>query len=236
MKLRFRIALLLLLCLLPAAAQALEASPLPSGYTSLSWEEAETAGDYYVLIQHQPQGMTQLAAQVSAPRCALRDLLPGETYLLRITDGEGTELDRCVYEVPQAVFEEFPINAIVTPKKHTRRGYTEIRTFSARELAAQEEGVQFGAGLRLTHSPLRTARSYELSFAVFLPDGDTYYCGQGSHTMPAGRSSSVINFDDFTVMFRYILSSRGDIPTGTWRYAVYADGLFAAEAEFQVEP
>ena len=229
--------LLCLLCLLlPATAAALEIIPMETGAFTLQWEAAETDGAYCVFLQHQPEGMAQLIAQVESPACSVRDILPGEAYQLWVTDAEGTELDRCEYEAPEAVYQGFPIKAIITPKSHTSRGYTELRTFSASDIAANLDTTQYGAGLRLTHSPLRTARTFLLSFAVFLPNGDSYYCGYGTHTMPVGRSSSVISFDDYSVMFRYILNSTGAIPTGTWRYAVYCDGLLAAETTFEVRP
>lgn len=160
-------------------------------------------------------------------------LIPGQDYWIIVEDANGTQ-DVYEYEPGRAPnFPDFPTELTIQLKSRTGSSYKEHTSFSASEIA-RSTNTEYGAYIRLDYSMLAREREYLGHVAITAPNGAVITDGLVDIYLPQGRSYSYFTFYSFDDCFEILLDEFDEIPTGTYKWSLYYDGMYVATQTFRI--
>jgi len=160
-------------------------------------------------------------------------LIPGQAYWIIVEDANGTQ-DIYEYTPGKAPgFPDFPTDLSIQLKSRTGSSYKEHTSFSASEIA-RSSNTEYGAYIRLDYSMLAREREYLGHVAITAPNGAVITDGLVDIFLPRGRSYSYFSFYSLDDFFEIMIDQFGEVPTGTYEWSLYYDGMYINTTTFRV--
>ena len=209
-----------------------------NGTVTLTWTDSEQNapyGVYYQLLEQAPVPFGWTAAEdVMETSCTLTQLVPGQSYILIVTDAEGNKAQVIHYAPTPG--EDTQIGAKIRFKTMIRDDRRTFRTdYSAAEIM-QDNGREHGLYLRLTYSILKYTRNYAFCVTVEAPNGFEDVIFSGNLELHFGRSQipvwGFVPMDDY---FSYLERYYGGVPTGEYLVTMHFDGNVVYSLPFTVK-
>ena len=160
-------------------------------------------------------------------------LIPGQDYWILVFDANGN-YDYYGYDAPSARnFPDFPTDITLQLKSRKGSSYSQLKKFSASAIA-NNPNTEFGTYVKLEYSMLARARDYLGHIAITAPNGIVVTDSVMDIHLPNGKSYSYITFYSFDWYFDILLNYYDTIPTGTYTWSLYYDGMYVNSQTFTV--
>ena len=206
------------------------------GSTVITWSPYSGGGPYYVLVQHQPDGMVQIVDMLKkGEKCTTASLVPGETYLVTICAQSKYYTDDREITIPGSEYTDLSIQASFEPRRRDSKKLRTVKSFSADDILESLETIEFGGYLRLRHPQLKQNRTYPWTLAIRLPDQDLYVCYYKENDLLKGEKNKTQSvYYDLSEDFYYINLWKGFLPVGEYQLELYFGGQHVCNAPFEM--
>lgn len=216
----------------------IRASAAPDASVTLTWTAAQAPYTVsFAQMGPAPADFTRLAAQDVAEReYTFTQLVPGVSYRLMVEDARGAYAETG-YTAPEAgTNQEIGSDISVKPRVHEGASYRTLSYFSA-DRALEDDTAEYGVYVRLIHSNLIRARSYDYILAITAPNGFTWVIERGELRLPAGGVKQpdwgFLSVRDF---FHTMDDGMGKIEPGDYTITLYFDGDVSGSDKVTVKP
>lgn len=249
------LAVMMLLCFLPAAVSATapvtlaEQITMEKGYGIVTWN-GNANGIYYLYTQcldpvsgaEQPLEYNNLGAFNS---CELDGLVPGHVYDVYLVNKDEIIIDKKTYEIPAAdPFEDEKLKdtsvkvTIETRKKTSDESIKSISELKAANIARDlgNESAEYGFKYTMKMPQLKYERSYHMVLAVIAPNGMISSIDYGDLTFDRVADGYQTLWANFTGnwIFSAEYKAFGSVPSGKYTVELYWDGMLVNRQAFTV--
>jgi len=209
-----------------------------NGTVTLTWADEANNGPYtvyYKLLEGAPVpfGWT---ATTDAAECSvtLDRLVPGLSYVITVADSLGQTAEVTYFAATPGVDQEIGAKIRLKPMNRTGRMTRQQQSFSAAEIAANNETTH-GLYLRLTYSTLKKTRHYAFQIGVEAPNDFNDVIFSGTLELHHGESAiPVWGFIPMDGYFSKLQDYYGGIPTGEYDVTMYFNGAKVWSVPFTV--
>ena len=223
-----------------------------NGKVTVNWKDSQNLGPYKVAFQCTGGTARQVSfwgasdestSTTSSKFFTFTRLIPGNSYLVKVYDKNGTMITREI-TVPKAdsfvdgKLKASSMSVTLTPKyRNSQNTVCNLSSFSHTEMEKYlKEGTRsYGVRYDITVPKLASAREYFEQLVFYSPDGFVLveYAGNDDYTNTSGSSNYYWSCIGDT-FFSYLYEFNGAIPTGTYRIELYWNGMLAQKRTFTV--
>ncbi len=206
------------------------------GTVRIEWTDSDQGGPYYILVQCQPEGMTQFVARVeNGTECTIPNLVPGEEFLLAVCNESRECTASVAYTAPLTEWKEFRVRMQTALYTGSGKEMKKVRLVSVSSLTDPDASVLYGMKAEVTHALLRETRSMRWTIVLHLPDGDVYTLYSAENPLFQGKQKQRQTFElDLNEPFRNILQWKQRIPTGICKVSLYLNGMHACDSTLEI--
>lgn len=218
-----------------------------NGDGSLSVRWTDTDGNapydvYYVQLRSDDfdadvevgTGYWTCAEDLTTRSATISNAVPGQDYWIVVANKNGDYVYQAFYAGTVSRFYEFNTDISIILKYRRNGAYTEVGSFSASDIARNKGNTTYGAYIRLDYPRLARARNYAYMVAITAPNGEVVLDGYGTMELSAGRSYTYWNDYSLDWYFDILTQYYGTVPTGTYTWSLYYDGLFVSSQNFRI--
>ncbi|MBQ2953679.1 MAG: zinc ribbon domain-containing protein [Clostridia bacterium] len=215
------------------------------GSLQVSWTDGANNAPYnlYVLQKRSNSYASDSIQVVPAQLCqqdvyttsAVADMVvPGSDYWIIVEDKNGNTTYKAYDGGTTPRFNEFSVKANIELKYCRDNAYEEVYAFSASDIRRYQNSTSYGAYIQLDYPQLARERQYTMLIAITSPNGDVVVDAVGEDILYRGNYNYYWNFYTFDEYFSIMIDAYGTMPTGTYTWSLYYDGLFVTSDTFRI--
>lgn len=215
------------------------------GALSITWTDSANAAPYsiYVLQKRsnsytddmkQPVGRQLCQEDITATTGLANKVVPGIDYWIIVEDCNGNVAYKEYDGGTAPRFNEFTVEAEIMLKYRRSNAFEEVYAFSADDIRRYQASTSYGARINLEYPQLARERQYSMLIAITNPNGDVIVDKVSEDILYRGHYMYYWNFYTFDEYFAIIADAYGSMPTGTYTWSLYYDGLFVTSDTFRI--
>lgn len=215
------------------------------GSLQVTWTDGGNNGPYnlYVLQKRSNSYSADMNHVVPAQMCqegvyttsAVANLVvPGNDYWIIVEDKNGNTTYKAYDGGTMPRFNEFDVEADINLKYRRDNAYEEVYAFSASDIARYQNSTSYGARIDLDYPQLARERQYTMLIAITNPNGDVIVDQCSEDILYRGNYNYYWNFYTFDEYFAIMVDAYGTMPTGTYTWSLYYDGLYVTSDSFRI--
>ncbi len=232
----------------PAPASSLKItkiSDLGNGTIRVQWSDSSSNGPYTVLCMQkrtsdydddEDTAVTRWigAEDVYGKYADVNIMVPGQDYWIIVEDSDGNEVHKAYNAQTLSHFYEFNTTISMQLKYRRNGSYEEVNSFSASDIKRNRDNTTYGAYIRLDYPQLARERHYNYMVAIKAPTGEVFADSIGEMELSYGRSYTYWSYFSFDWYFGIFLDNLEYVPTGTYTFMLYYDGMMVSSHNFRV--
>lgn len=161
-------------------------------------------------------------------------IVPGVDYWIIVEDCNGNTAYKEYDGGTAPRFNEFAVEAEIMLKYRRNNAFEEVYAFSADDIRRYQNSTSYGARINLEYPQLARERQYSMLIAITNPTGDVIVDKVSEDILYRGHYMYYWNFYTFDEYFAIIADAYGSMPTGTYTWSLYYDGLFVTSDSFRI--
>ena len=215
------------------------------GALSITWSDNAGAAPYkiYALQKYSnsftddmnmPVGRQLCQEDVPSTTGLANKVVPGVDYWIIVEDCNGNVAYKEYDGGTAPRFNEFAVEADIQLKYRRNNAFEEVYAFSSDDIRRYQSATSFGARINLEYPQLARERQYSMLIAITNPNGDVIVDKVSEDILYRGHYMYYWNFYTFDEYSAIITDAYGAMPTGTYTWSLYYDGLFVTSDTFRI--
>lgn len=206
----------------------------PAGNAPYSLYVLQKRSASYASDVNAPVGMQKCQEYVNTTSAVANLVVPGTDYWVIVEDSNGNQTYKEYDGGSMPRFYEFDVEADIQLKYRRDNAYEEVYAFSASDISRYQNTTSYGAYIQLDYPQLARERQYVMLIAIESPNGDLIVDTCGEDILYRGNYNYYWNFYSFDEYIATMVEAYGTMPTGTYTWSLYYDGLFVTSDTFRI--